>query len=244
METISVEEAYSDSIERERFTLEKMKNVDERIYWVLGFRGINSDFFLYSLFIENNVQKSKNYLYKLGMVNAYYHEVLKRDIYSILNTFTFPILSDSSKLIERYLNYSKAEYYDWFTTHFAKGLQSILKDDMPALEKHIDGLQRRSKRGETKQYVGIITSFDGFLNNNQEQIIAGIYELLKTHNKQDLMSLEKKYINFVATAIAKVAWRIGMEIEIDNPLVPKALLPVRELEHYEGYDFFKELEQK
>jgi hypothetical protein len=33
-----------------------------------------------------------------------------------------------------------------------------------------------------------------------------------------------------------------MEIEIDSPLVPRELLPIKELAHYEGYEFFKELE--
>jgi hypothetical protein len=176
------------------------------------------------------------------MVNAYYHEILNMEIFGVLNMFSFPILSDSHELIERYLGYSRAGYYGAFGTHFSKGLQAILKEDIPALEKHIDGLKRKSKKGPTKQYTGLITSFEGFYNNDQEQIIKGIYEVLKTHTKQHQMPIDKEYINYEATTIAKLAWRKGMEIEIDNPLVPQALLPIKELEHYEGYDFFKELE--
>jgi len=246
MATISIEEAYNNSIKRELFTLEKIKNVDERIYWTLGFIGPNSDFFLYNFFIANDVQKSKNYLYKIGMVNAYYHEVLKMGIFGMINIFTFPILSDSSKLIERYLTYHEIgtyDHYDWFTTHFAKGVQSILKDDMPRLETHIDGLERRSKRGDAKLFVGLITAFQGFYNKDKEQIKTGIYEVLKKTKRQYPNSLDYQYIHYEATAIAKLAWRKGMEIEIDNPLVPKELLPIRELEHYEDYDFFKELEK-
>jgi len=241
MATISIEEAYKNSIERESVRLAKMKNVDERIHWILGFIGINSDFFLYNFFIANNVQKSKNYLYKIGMVNAYYHEVLKMEIFNALNIFTFPILSDSSKLIERYLTYSETEYYDSIQTHFSKGLKSILKDDMSALEKHIDGLKRRTKRGWEKQYTGFITSFEGFHNKNEEQIIKGIYEVLKNNKRQHPDDLDYQHIHYEATAIAKLAWRKGMEIKIDSPLVPKELLPIRELEHYEEYEFFKEL---
>jgi hypothetical protein len=242
METISIEEAYKNSIERESIKLEKMNNIDEQSYGRLfGLKGINLTFFLHSLFREDDVQKSKNYLYKIGMVYAYQHEILKMEVFSVLNTFTFPILSDSSKLIERYLRYSETEYYDAFNTHYAKGIQSVLRDDMSALEKHIDGLRRRSKRGYAKQFTGIVTSYDGFLNNDSEQIIKGIYEILKNTKRQYPGDLHYQYINFEAAAIAKLAWRKGMEIEIDSALVPKELLPVKELEHYEGYDFFEGL---
>lgn len=162
----------------------------------------------------------------------------------MLNTFSFPILSDNYKLIKRYLTYHETGAYDSFTTRFAKGLQSIIKDDIPVLEEHIEGLKRRSKQGWGKQYTGIITAFEGFYNNDRELIIAGIYEILKKIKRQYPDSLDYQYIHYEATAIAKLAWRKGLEIEIDNPLVPKELLPIRELDHYEGYEFFKELENR
>ena len=238
---ISIEEAYKRFENDEKFLFEKIKDPDMKDHFISQFNWVNSIYFLHTFFIERDVQKSKNYLYKIGMVESYLHEILKREIFNVLNRFTFPILSDSSNLIKRYLTYHQTEYYDSFSTHFAKGMQSILKDDIPALEKHIDGLKRRSKRGWEKQYVGIITSFEGFYNNDKEQIIKGIYEVLKHKKRQHPDELDYQYIHYEATAITKLAWRKGVEIEIDNPLVPKELLPVRELEHYEGYEFFKEL---
>jgi hypothetical protein len=243
MATISIQEAYQRSIEDEKFLLEKIKKPDMMFHYVSSFKWVNLDYFLHAFFIENDVQKSKNYLYKVGMVESYSHEILKKEIFNVLNRFTFPILSDSSKLIERYLQYTESDFYDDFNGHFSKGIQSILKNDMPALEKHIDGLKRRSKRGYAKLYTGIITSYNGFANSDSEQIIQGIYEILKTNKRQRPNDLYYQHINYEAAAIAKLAWRKGMEIEIDSPLVPKALLPVKELDHYEGgYDFLNELE--
>ena len=241
MATISIEEAYKRFENDEKFIFEKINDPNMMVHFIPQFNWVNSVCFLHTFFIEKDVQRSKNYLYKIGMVEAYLHEILKREIFNVLNRFTFPIISDSSKLIERYLTYSETEYYDSIHTHFSKGLQSILKDDMSALEKHIDGLKRRTKRGWEKQYTGFITSFEGFCNNNEEQIIKGIYEVLKNNKRQHPDDLDYQHIHYEATAIAKLAWRKGMEIEIDNPLVPKELLPVRELEHYEEYEFFKEL---
>ena len=242
MGVISIEEAYKRFENDEKFLFEKINDPNMKAHFMPQFNWVNSVYFLYTFFIEKDVQKSKNYLYKIGMTNAYLQKIDIIDVFNVLKTFTFPILSDSSKLIERYLTYSKTEYYDAFTTHFAKGLQSILKDDMSALEKHIEGMRRRSKKGDAKLYTGIITAFEGFYNNDQEQIMIGIYKDLKNTPKQNPNSLDYQYINYEATAIAKLAWRKGMEIEIDSPLVPKELLPIKELEHYEGYEFFKELE--
>ena len=241
MGVISIEEAYKRWENKESFIFEKMKDPNMEVHYIPFLNGVNSVYFLHAFFIEKDIQKSKNYLYKIGMIESYLHEILKDEIFNVLNRFTFPILSDSSKLIERYLTYSETEYYDSIHTHFSKGLQSILKNDMFALEKHVDGLRRRTKRGWEKQYTGFITSFEGFYNNNEEQIIKGIYEVLKNNKRQHPDDLDYQHIHYEATAIAKLAWRKGMEIEIDNPLVPNELLPVRELEHYEGYEFFKEL---
>ena len=43
---------------------------------------------------------------------------------------------------------------------------------------------------------------------------------------------EEKYISIFTTAIAKLAWMHGMEVEVDSPYVPKELLPFEPLEEY------------
>ncbi len=49
-----------------------------------------------------------------------------------------------------------------------------------------------------------------------------------------------KYISHPAVGYAKMAWRIGLEVEIDSPLVPKVLLPVEPLASYDhDYEFLK-----
>lgn len=45
-----------------------------------------------------------------------------------------------------------------------------------------------------------------------------------------------------ALGYAKLAWILGMEVEIKSKLIPKALLPVLPLEKYEvPYDFLESI---
>lgn len=246
METISLAEAYNRSIEREKLHLGKLNDTTKNLFSLLSLSEVNRIYFLYSAFEEQNFQKGKDYLYKTAMCESYYLEICKMNAYDALNTFTFPVLSDSSEVINRYsiypfpaMKYAK----DSFNTRFSQAIQAVLKDDKDSLVEHIDMLQKRSKKGWQKQYVGVVTCFEGLLSENKELIEEGIYELLKTHNKQNPNTIDSKYINYEATTIAKLAYRKGIEVKIDNPLVPAELLPVKELEAYKGYDFLKDLDK-
>ncbi len=48
------------------------------------------------------------------------------------------------------------------------------------------------------------------------------------------------YFSFAAVLEAKLCWRRGIFVEIDHPLVPMELMPVKPLDHYDDvYDFLK-----
>ena len=233
---------YSENQEREKKKLEIIADPIKKPFHILSFKGINTIFFLHKAFIEKDFHASKAFLYKVAMVNSYYYETLNGEIFNVVDTFTYPLLSDSSNLIDRYLHYEKTEHPDSFSTYFGKAIQSVLKDDSQALQFNIEGLKKWSKKGWAKQYAGIATALEGFLDKNKSTIEKGLQEIVALHNKQEQPAIVKDYINLEATALAKLAWRKGMEVIIGNNLVPHELLPVEELSVYEGYDFFNELQ--
>lgn len=48
------------------------------------------------------------------------------------------------------------------------------------------------------------------------------------------------FISYLGTLETKLCWRRGIPIEIDHPLVPMELMPVKPLDHYDDvYDFLK-----
>ncbi|UXP33177.1 immunity 49 family protein [Reichenbachiella agarivorans] len=238
---MSLERAIEQSKSDESFLLEKVIIPKEKLSFVLSLKSVNEYFFLGKAFIENDIQGSKAYLYKMGMVNSYYSEIGSRDIFEVVNTFTFPILSDSSTLISRYLTYEPIQYFDAFSTFFGQAVQSVMKKDNLSLERSILGLEKHSKGGWEKNFEGMVTAFKGILNKDKDKVEQGIYELLGKHDNQGHPPITKEYINYEATTIAKLALQAGINIEVDHSLVPKGLLQVNELENYKGYPFFDEL---
>ena len=242
MDTISLDQSYKRSIDDEKFILGKIQIPKERPFFILSLKGINTILFLQKAFAEKDFQASKAFLYKVAMTNSYYHERLNGEIFNVLDTFIYPLLSDSGNLISRYLNYEKTEHPDSFSTYFGKAIQSVLKNDSHALQVSIEGLKKWSKSGWANQYSGIITTLEGFLDKHKSAIEKGLQEIVALHNKQEQPAVVKDYINLEATALAKLSWRKGMEVGVDASLVPHELLPVKELSVYEGYEFFKELQ--
>jgi hypothetical protein len=242
VKTISLEEAYERSIKDERFLLEKVSISKEKPFFILSLKGVNSIFFLHKFFVENEIHESKIFLYKIALVNTYYYERLNGEVFNVLDTFTYPLLSDSSTLIKRYLHYDRTEYVDAFSTYFGKAIQSVLRSDFVALQFNIGGLKKWSTKGWPKQYAGIVTVFEGFLTDDKTTIEKGLLEIIELHGKQDHPGIVKDYINLEATALAKLAWRRGIEVEVSSDLILRELLPVKELPFYEGYPFFDELD--
>jgi len=248
METISLNEAFERDLKDEKMFFEKIQNEQNNDVFFLSLARVNRTFFLYRAFEDHDFQRSKNFLYKTAMCNSYYFEIYTADAFATISSLIFPLLSDSQKAIERYLNYpylgmepKKVYAENSFNTYFAQAIQSVLRDNDEGLQKQIEGLQKRIKRGEPRLYAGVVPAFEGLLLKNKEQIEYGIYELLKTHKRQSPNKIDSKYINYPATAIAKLAYHKGIEVQIDNPLVSLELLPIKELDKYERYDFFDEL---
>src|SRR5690606_20218014 len=62
----------------------------------------------------------------------------------------------------------------------------------------------------------------------------------KIHKKRNGNLILSKYVSQPALGYAKLAWRQGLEVEVNSPLVHKELLPIQPLVRYEiPYDFLK-----
>ncbi len=240
MATIPLNEIVSRSITDEQFILSQSSDKAAFEFYVLSLKGINSYFFIENLFVKDNIGNAKNCLYKIGMTNAYYHEVYNGEIFNVLDTFVYPVLAGSQTLIDRYLAYTKTQHEDSFSTFFGKGIQCIWRKDNEGLARCVTGLEKWVGGEWEKSYSGIVTSFKGFLNKDVQSITNGINEMLAKHNEQNQPSIIKDYINVEAAAIAKLAIENGYALEGTNRLVPYSLLRSAPNEQYVGYSFFDE----
>jgi hypothetical protein len=230
-----------ENIDREKAKISLSSNREIFCHHVLFLKGINAVFFLNSYYINSDLQTAKDCLYKIGMTNAYYHEVYNGEIFNVLDTFVYPVLAGSQSLIDRYLRYTKTQHEDSFSTYFGKAVQCLWRKDEQGLAGNITGMEKWENGKWEKSYSGIVRAFKGFINKDAQAITDGIDELIAKHDAQNQPGIIKDYINFEAAAIAKLAIDNGYILKDAERLIPYDLLRATPNEQYEGYAFFDEI---
>jgi hypothetical protein len=244
---ITIEEAFSRAKNTEEFSLSKIA-IPEEQYFYYGF--LEHPNLVYGCFNikYKNFNLAKNNFYITSVIILFRHNKYDNGTYTGDNIFTthygfcYSLISDSPKLINRYLQYEDT-FLDTFGSSFAKAIQACVKGDDDSLQEQIKNLEKHTdKKSIAKNYSGVPIAFKGILQNDKTLVEQGINEILAKHGKQEQPAVVKDYMNIEALTLAKLAYRKGIVIEIDNPLLPKEMIPIQELDKYESYDFLKDIE--
>jgi hypothetical protein len=124
---------------------------------------------------------------------------------------------------------------------FCHSILQIVKEDWNMLARNIDILEKKVINKKKNQVlIPDYNFYKAILKKDKVAIEEAINELLtpkmhKKRNNQDL--LLNHFVSMPALGYAKLAWLNGIEVEIDNPLVPKEMLPVIPNDKYDDYDF-------
>ncbi|MCA8352437.1 MULTISPECIES: contact-dependent inhibition immunity protein BcpI [Burkholderia] len=98
------------------------------------------------------------------------------------------------------------------------------------------------KKNGTKADRQAISNGEYFFSLLLARDAAGLRALIeKRHaNVKCVWPDLENFISYLGTLETKICWRRGIQIEIDHPLVPMELMPVKPLDHYDDvYDFLK-----
>lgn len=232
---------FEETKSREIKKLELIQNPIRKDSAIPSLKGVNTIFFVKSAFLDGDFVKSKEYLFKIAIVDAYFHEKLGGEIFNTLDTFTYPVLSDNENVITRYLNYTRTEHEESFSTSFGRSIQALLLNDSVSLKKNILTLDKWSSSGWAKSFRGVVTSLKGFLNESTAEIEKGLSEILQSHHLQEHSSVLKPYINLEATVLAKIAFKKNLAVSTNHELIPTELINSDAIGNYQGYSFFEEL---
>jgi len=227
--------------------LEEIKNSNDEytIKWDLNsICGINELLGLNAFINGKKTNKTKYFLYKCARIIQY--KIIKYngrnlgyDKYSIC----YALLSDNKNLIHDWSNLTAPYFKPEKEPSIINSIQNSIKADWEKLDKNIFLLKNKTPKKEKQLTQPFIEVFEGILAKNKKQTEEALGHMLLLHNELNAYhTLYNEFISVDTTGLAKLAWLNGIEVEIDNPLVPKELLPISPLkdEEYEDYDFIKE----
>lgn len=213
-----------------------------------------------SYIFEQNVKQLKQWFYVSSLLrveSARYPGGFSYTM-STPDKFIFPILSDSEEVIKKFANldtvhllwgdyepsYQEAKLKPSkddprYRTH---ALQAVLRHDWEDYQRIKDtaNLKINKLREVVEFEFGV---YDAIYHKDKDKIIDIIQTLLKpkvhkAYNKDFGEEFSGEIWSHHPVMFTKLAWMNGLEIEIDNPLVPMELMPIKPLEHYDyHYDF-------
>lgn len=168
----------------------------------------------------------------------------------------YVLLSDYEGLIHRYakLRYKAHGQIPDMDTRVLKGespiwcntIQFFMEDNVEGVKRNLDileaiTLKRLSKKEELLRID--YAYYQALLETDRAKCEELLAELISPtiHKKRNDNPILNQYISQPALGYAKLAWRQGIKVDIDSPLVPKELLPIKANDDYPiPYDFLKE----
>ena len=235
---------FKEAIEDEKRTLEKIKQNCIGILTYSSFKSINERKSWYYLFIEKDLKKTKQCFYLYVKIYEYMCNIRKVDISpGMAQDATYTLLSDSKELIKSFTTWSYNDYDKFIKKGESKHIIQLIavKEDEKAIEL-IDVFFAKHKKYPFKEMDGSILKAILEKDKSKVEELLNILLLPKNHKRRNnIYPLRRDILSFPALGFAKLAWFRGIEVEINHPLVPKELLPIKPNEKYENnYDFLKE----
>ncbi|MDG1871878.1 MAG: immunity 49 family protein [Flavobacterium sp.] len=244
------------------YLLANEKNIN---HLTMNLKGGNKIFALCSFFEEHNLSKAKQYFYVYGLLDAFSIKQFNSGHFTYdLHSIGYAMLSDNLPFIKNdYAHLSFTDFYLEDITEkridrtmedhvlagedgciFVHTVQQFLLGNNDLVERNIGIMENiwfsGKNQNSTMQYD--VNFFRALHQKDKSKCETILKEMVspKIHQKRNDEALLKKYISMPALGYAKIAWILGIEVQVNSKLIPKELLPVEPLEHYDiPYEFLK-----
>ncbi len=230
----------------------KNNSANGYIYESLSMGSIRKGFS--SLLVENNFEKLKQWFYVASLLRSESCKYTGGWNMWTPHAFIFPLLTDNEDLIKIYSSLTTVNDNDHHKS-FVEAInypregrfnvlrfQAVLRQDWNKVNQMKEIFHEKIKKAKNFELweMDFYTALQNKDANSAQQII---YEYLhpKIHkylNQHLVEEFSGDIWSHHPVMFTKLAWINGLEIEIDNPLVPMELMPVKPLDHYDyHYDF-------
>ncbi|WP_293931455.1 Imm49 family immunity protein [Iodobacter sp.] len=160
-----------------------------------------------------------------------------RDLGLPVEAFVHALLSDSPECINQIAHAGLMYKADPKSYHYyTHMLQLLLLGDHSAIKEMIAVGAKKCGKPLREEFATGRDFFSLFLRQDKPALEEHIFNLTKI--KSEL--IHRDFLHYWAVLCTKLCWIKGIEVEIDHPLIPMALMPVKPLPHYEiEYDFLR-----
>jgi hypothetical protein len=201
---------------------------------------------LYHFFIKGDLLSTKHHFCQCAFIDDFEINRLDANILEYgLNHLSYALLSDCMPLIQRYANVAHSNYEKSIQMGIATAcyvLQCLIKDDWAGYERGMALMRTKALKKYPNMHLDI-SFYESIAEKNTAKAEAVLAEFVspkvhKQRNKHHILLNE--FISHPALGYAKLAWLKGMQVKVNSPLVPAALLPVQPLAVYKNEYAFLE----
>jgi hypothetical protein len=161
------------------------------------------------------------------------------DAFAGYGAFLYGLLSDSPEIYDwlahaelKDRGYLKGPHFHWHQ------FQLVLRRDDDALRETIALVAQKGGKHDKALSQAGQDFFSLLLKQDKEGLQALIENQAKIKSANEL---EGRFLAGFAAVHAKLCWYRGIEVQIQNPLVPMELLPIEPLDFYDvEYDFLRQ----
>ena len=190
---------------------------------------------IYDYFIENKANSFKQHLYIASKLKLAAIAIDSYQQFTAMELY-YALFSDHAELIDTMATIGTKEdissrnnpLYPSFTLHL---WQLAILGDYEALQIKIQKLAQHGRKKDRKN----IDFFTLLVKGDKAALEQLIHEDASIKSADPLI---ENFMSFFACMESKICWLRGIEVQINHPLVPMELMPIKSLEHYDdSYDF-------
>lgn len=249
---------------REDVSIYLLANEKDMGHLAMYLKGTNKIYALYSFLEEHNLSKAKQHFYVCGLLDAFRIKTYQDRMFDYdLHSIGYAMLSDNLPFVKDV--FTKLTYQSTYLEDITEKVKTITMDDnvlkgegaiftntvqqfllgnTALIERNLSIMEKvwfnKPHENSTLQYD--VNFFKALYQRDISKCEVILKDMVspKIHQKRNDDALLKKYVSMPALGYAKLAWILGVEVEVKSKLIPKELLPVKPLESYEiPYSFLK-----
>lgn len=200
------------------------------------------DIGFYDYFIEGKLQSFKQHLHVASKLNLAAIALDSYQRFEVGAEIFYALLSDNQDMVKTMARLEPSHFvsardnplHSQFRVHM---WQLVIQGDYEALEAKVERLAKNGRKAD-RALSSQRRDFFSLLMRGDRQ---GLEDLIHQHAQvKSADALTEDFICYEGTMEAKLCWLKGIPVQIDSPLLPMELMPVRPLEHYDDiYDFLQ-----